>query len=128
MQNHQETQKRTSSKGLLTTARIIGGLWVFFCLFGLIGYGMEGYQRTGILMPTDWLGFATVVCLLAGLAGLVVAFWRPGPGGFISLTGFTLSAIFMTIDPLLNFSIIFLILYIPSAMYLSYWWNRKKGR
>ena len=119
-------KKNFSVQGLRIAARITGTIWVLLCLFGFIGYFIEGIQRHGFSMPTDILGFATVIFLLAGLAGLVVAFWRTGAGVIISVSGFVLSAVFMICDPKLTFSPIFLIIFLPSLLYFAYWRETKK--
>ena len=106
------SQDYTALKGLRLAARIIGTLWVLFCTFFLIGYLMEGIQKNGgkFKMPGDWMGIATEVFIFVGLGGLIVAYWREGTGGFISLIAFILATVFLVADPQLKFSVIFFFL------------------
>lgn len=120
--------KKDKNNSLRLGARITGTLWVFFCLFGLIGYLIEGIQKNDgkFKMPSDWLGVATEVFIFVGLGGLIVAYWREGTGGLISLIAFILATVFLIADPQLNFSPIFFILYLPSFLYLGYWRESRK--
>lgn len=117
-------------KGLRLAARITGTLWVLFCLLFLIGYLMEGIQKNEgkFRIPTDWLGVATEVSIFIGLGGLITAYWREGTGGLISLVAFVLAAVFLIADPELTFSFIFLFLFLPTILYLAYWWGSKKSK
>lgn len=121
-------KKRTPSKGIRLAARIIGTLWVLICVFFFVGYYLEGIQRNAGApsKPPDILGIATVVCLSIALGGLIIAWWREGIGGFISLCGIIIAGALVIIDPKLDFSIIaFAILLLPSILYLAYWWLAK---
>ncbi len=124
------SQDYTALKGLRLAARIIGTLWVLFCTFFLIGYLMEGIQKNGgkFKMPGDWMGIATEVFIFVGLGGLIVAYWREGTGGFISLIAFILATVFLVADPQLKFSFIFFFLYLPTIFYLAYWWGANKSK
>jgi hypothetical protein len=127
-ENKGSNQVKKSSNGLRLTARITGTLWVAVIVFINIGYLIEGYNKNGghFVPPKDYLGVATLVTLYIGLTGLIIAFWQTGLGTLLSITGFVAAAIFLIIDPKLNFSIIaFLIILIPSVLYLAYWWDTK---
>ena len=128
-ENESISQEYTALQGLRLAARITGTLWVLFCTFFLIGYLMEGIQRNGgkFKMPGDWMGVATEVFIFVGLGGLIVAYWREGTGGFISLIAFILATVFLIADPELKFSFIFFFLYLPTILYLAYWWSRRKS-
>ncbi|MEI6274403.1 MAG: hypothetical protein WCP08_00375 [Prolixibacteraceae bacterium] len=121
------SQEYSSMKGLRLGARITGTLWILFCLLFMIGYMMEGIQRNGggFGKPTDWLGVATEVLIFIGLGGLFIAYWREGAGGLISLIAFFLSTVFLIADPKLTFSFIFLFIYLPTILYLAYWWGNR---
>lgn len=121
MKENFQPQRNLYIKGLLIIARITGTIWVLLYLFGFAGYFAEGLKKNGFSAPKDWLGVATLVFLLLGLAGLVVAFWRQGAGVIISVSGFVLAAIFLICDPELNFSPVFLIIFLPSILYYAYW-------
>lgn len=79
-------------------------------------------------MPGDWMGIATEVFIFVGLGGLIVAYWREGTGGFISLIAFILATVFLVADPQLKFSFIFFFLYLPTIFYLAYWWGANKSK
>ncbi len=116
------TVKGSASKSLRLTARIVGTLWVLICLFLFIGYSLEGSQRnSGISSQPDILGIMVVICMGLALVGLIIAWWKAGLGGLISLIGFLLAGTFLIIDPKLDFSPIFFIIFIPTALYLAYW-------
>jgi hypothetical protein len=117
-------EKDSPLMAIRLTARILGTIWVTLILSIAIGYFMEGIERNGgeFKVPTDWLGVAVVLFLMIGLAGLIVAFWREGAGVLISTSGFSLSALFLIINPKLHFSLFFFILIlVPSMLYLVYW-------
>jgi len=120
--------KNGENNSLRPAAWITGTLCVLFCLFGLIGYLIEGIQKNDgkFKMPGDWLGVATEVFIFIGLGGLIVAYWREGTGGLISLIAFILATIFLIADPQLNFSPIFFLLYLPTFLYLAYWREIRK--
>ena len=119
---------RYPSKSLRLAARIIGTIWILFLIFLFIGELLEGRTRnSGVVHETpDNFGIAIVICMGIGLAGLVIAWWREGLGGFISLSGFIFAGALLIIAPKLNFSIIFLIVLMPSILYLAYWKDTKK--
>ncbi len=129
-ENDKLSQEYTAIKGLRLAARITGTLWILFCLLFLIGYLMEGIQKSGgkFVMPGDWLGVATEVFIFIGLGGLIVAYWREGKGGLISFVAFLLSAVCLVADPQLTFSFIFLFLFLPTVLYLAYWWASKRSK
>ena len=122
------SREYSSLKGLRLAARISGTLWVLFCLLFLIGYLMEGIQRNGgqFAMPGDWIGVATEVFIFIGLGGLILAWWWEGVGGLVSLIAFVLAGLFLILDPELKFSFIFMFIFIPTILYLGYWWNIRK--
>jgi hypothetical protein len=123
-------KKNNASKSILLAARVIGTLWLVICLFLFVGYFLEGIQRhPGVeSKPPDVLGIATVIFLLIGLVGLLIAWWREGIGGFLSLFGFIIAGALVIIDPNLIFSLpFFVIILLPSILYLAYWWQSKKS-
>lgn len=118
---------RNPSKNLRLAARIVGTIWVLILLFIFIGEFIEGHTRNSgaARTPPDIFGIAIVICLGIGVAGLVIAWWREGLGGLISLLGFVVAGALLIVDPKLNFSIIFLIVLIPSILFLAYWKDSK---
>jgi hypothetical protein len=110
-------------------ARISGSLIVIFTLFMFIGEFIEGQQKQPGLNLSTYSPIILTMFVIWGiaLAGLVLALWKEGLGGFISLVSYILvyilnlfnkdasmrgSAIIITV---------FLILSIPSILYLVYW-------
>jgi hypothetical protein len=118
-----KTGKANPSKSLRLAARIVGTLWILISITLFIGYYLEGLQRNKGTVPTppDILGIFCVVCMAVALVGLMIAWWNEGLGGLISLIGFLLAGVLLIIDPKLNFSPIFLIVLVPSILYLAYW-------
>ena len=120
------TSKKTHVKTILLAARVVGTIWLVVCLFGFISFFLEGSKTTP--KPPDILGIATVVCFLIAFCGLIIAWWRAGFGGFVSLFGFILAAILFKMNPDFTFNLpIFVIVLLPSVLYLAYWWDEKKS-
>lgn len=122
------SQKSNSSKSIRLAARITGTIWLSIGLFFVIGSIFE--QRPGkseaAFKPPDILMLVTLICVLAAFGGLIVAWWKEGLGGFISLLGFIAAGALLIIDPDLNFSLpVFVILLVPSILYLAYWRDEK---
>ena len=123
------SKKKTPLKSLRLTARITGTIWVVFYLFLIVVGYLEGIQSKSstVPKPPDILLIASVVFLLIALTGLIIAWWRAGIGGIISLFGFIISGVLFIIDPKLIFSLpVFAISLVPSILYLVYWWRVKK--
>ena len=121
---------KTPSKSLRLTARITGTIFVIICLFLIVVAFLEGNQSKSstVSKPHDIVGIAAVVFLLIALTGLIIGWWRAGIGGLISLFGFIIAGVLFIIDPKLIFNLpVFLILLVPSILYLAYWWEAKKS-
>jgi hypothetical protein len=125
-----KTAKGKSSKSLRLTARIIGTLWILICLMLFIGYYFEGLERKSSAIPAqpDIFGIFIVVFMGCALVGLVIAWWNEGLGGFISFIGFLIAGTLLIIDPKLNFSPIFFIVFVPTVLYLAYWKETRNFR
>ena len=113
------------------TARIIGTLIVAFTLFIFIGEMLEGYNKHG---AAAWDTFDTLIIITftfwgAGLAGLILALWKEGLGGIVSLVGFLIFIFLVGINPKpdVHFMYVLLIYPIPSVLYLCYWWSTRKS-
>lgn len=107
------------------TARIIGTLMVIFTL--LIGIGELLEEHSG---PNPGLNTFTIILFIgwgAGLAGLVLALWKEGLGGIISLIFFIIFNVLAAINPTPDSRYTFglLLFMIPSILYLLYWWLEK---
>jgi peptidoglycan/LPS O-acetylase OafA/YrhL len=104
------------------TARIIGTLMVIFTL--LIGIGELLEEHRG---PNPGLNTFTIILFIvwgAALAGLVLALWKEGLGGIISLVAFIVFNILVAINPTPDswYPFGLLLFLVPSILYLVYWW------
>ena len=118
---------RNSKSSLRRIARILGTLMVLFTLFMFIGEIMEGQKRHIESAPASFTPLLLIIFTVWGiaLAGLVLAIWKEGLGGIISLSGFILTFILNLFnkEASMRWSAItvFLIFCIPSILYLVYW-------
>ncbi len=118
---------RNSYNGLRWTARVIGTLMVLFTLFMFIGEMLEGQKRHAGSAVASFSPFLLVIFTVWGiaLAGLIMAIWKEGLGGIISLSGFILTFVLNLFnkEASMRWSAIpvFLIFSIPSILYLIYW-------
>jgi len=117
--------KDTTLKGIRWTARILGTGMVLFVLIFAIGSLLEGLNK-----PTTEYNTYTVILFLlwgAGLAGLIVAWWKEGAGGLISLIAFILFNILAATNttPGSSYSFVLLLFIIPSILYLVYGWLKR---
>ena len=117
--------KPSSNRILLWAARIIGTAMVAFTLFFFIGYLIEGRHKTG--PGPDIYTIIIFVVWGIGLAGLLLALWKPGTGGFISLLGFIAFNILAAVNPNPDsrYTIVLLLFFLPSILFLMYWWLKK---
>jgi hypothetical protein len=119
-------KKRQPYNGLKWTARITGTFLVAFTLFFGIASIIDGMNRNNG-SPASLSTLIIIIFIIWGtaLTGLIVALWKEGFGGFVSLGGFIL----MYILNLFNTEAsvrggafpIFFIFSIPSILYLIYW-------
>jgi len=112
-------------------ARIAGTLMVLFTLFMFIGELLEGQKRHGGSALSSFTPLILIIFALWGiaLAGLVLAIWKEGLGGIISLLSFILMYILNLFNKEAsmrgNAIAIFLFFCIPSILYLVYWKLKK---
>lgn len=109
---------------LLWAARIIGGIALITISFTVIpeimradpekGEGLKGAQQ--------WMEFLCFPVL--ALLGLALAYWNPGLGGGISLTGM---ALFLILRPNLASDPFMLAMWIPGGLYIAYWLVKMYG-
>lgn len=114
--------KNTSSLGIINwTARIIGTLMIAFTLFFGIGEIFEGQSRPGPGLDTYTI--ITFVVWGAGLAGLLLAMWKPGKGGLISLFAFIVFNILVVLNPNpdATYTPVLLLFLLPSFLFLWVW-------
>jgi len=124
--------KNTTSLSVIRwTARIIGTLMVAFTLFMFIGETLESYKKHGAAAsdPFDTLMIITFTFWGVGLAGLVLALWKEGLGGIVSLISFIIFFFLVAINPKpdVHFMYALFIFLIPSVLYLCYWWLARKS-
>jgi bacteriorhodopsin len=110
------------------TARIVGTLIVFLTLFIGIGEMLEGHGKP-VSNPFNTLMIITFVIWGLGLAGLLLALWKEGIGGIISLFCFIIFNILVATNPNQEsrYSFVLLVFMIPSVLYLCYWWLARKS-
>ena len=111
------------------TARIIGTVLVLFTLFIGVGEMLQSYKRDGVspFDNFDILMIITFVFWIIGLAGLILALWKEGKGGIISLFSFIIFIFLVGITPEANFTYGLFIYLIPSVLYIYCWWLTKKS-
>ena len=124
--------KNTTSISIIRwTARIIGTLMVAFTLFIGIGEMLENYNKHGAAASDtfDTLMIITFTFWGTGLAGLILALWKEGLGGIVSLVSFIIFIFLVGINPKsdVSFSNVLFIFLIPSVLYLCYWWLTRKS-
>ena len=124
-------EKITSISIIRWTARIIGTLMVAFTLFIGIGEMLESYNKHGVSASDtfDILMIITFTFWGAGLAGLILALWKEGLGGIVSLVSFIIFISLVGINPKPDASLsnVLFIFLIPSVLYLCYWWLTRKS-
>ena len=113
------------------TARIVGTAIVALTLLIGIGEMLESYNKHGV-SPIDAFDTLTKIYFViwgVGLAGLILALWKEGLGGIISLVSFIIFNILVatSTNPESSYSYILLVFTIPSILYLYYWWLTKKA-
>ncbi|OFY09488.1 MAG: hypothetical protein A2X05_18945 [Bacteroidetes bacterium GWE2_41_25] len=109
------------------TAHIVGTLIVFLTLFIGIGEMLEGQGIPGSSSFNTFLIITFIIWGL-GLAGLLLALWKEGIGGIISLFCFIIFNILVATNPNQEsrYSFVLLVFMIPSLLYLCYWWLARK--
>jgi hypothetical protein len=113
--------------GIKWTARITGTLLIVFTLVFGIGSIIEGMNRNNGSPVTSLSTLIIVIFIIwvIALAGLILAFWKEGLGGIISLSGFILMYILNLFNTEASIRWgafpIFFIFSIPSIVYLCYW-------
>jgi hypothetical protein len=86
---------------------------------------LEGYNKHGAAASGtfDALMIITFTFWGAGLAGLILALWKEGLGGIVSLVSFIVFIFLVGINPKpdVSFSNMLFIFLLPSVLYLWYW-------
>lgn len=113
-------------KNTRLAARVVGTIWLVICLLGIVIFFLMGTEKHIDAAPesTDVLGIVTLVFFFIAFLGLIIAWWRSGIGGFISLFGFVISGVLFKLNPDLIFiPPFFVIVLLPSILYLADWWS-----
>ena len=115
--------KHSTLKSIIRwAARIIGTLIVIFTLIIGIGEMLEGHNKPN----ADYNTYTIIIFIVwgAGLVGLILALWKEGIGGIISLLCFIIFNVLAAINPTPDsrYSYGLLLFMIPSILYLVYWW------
>lgn len=118
-------KEATSIRIIFWTARIIGTLLVAFTLIFFIGTMLEGRNQPG--PGLDNYTIITFVVWGLGLAGLLLAIWKPGTGGLISLLSLVVLNILVAVhpNPDSHYTPVLLLFIIPSILFLLAWWLNK---
>lgn len=106
-------------------ARIIGTFLVTICLLIFVGNLIAGSVAGSGMETYNVILFAV---LGVGLAALILAWWKEGLGGFISLLSFIVFNLLAAFSPVegSRYLIILLIFLIPSILYLICWWQQRE--
>lgn len=108
-------------------ARIIGTLIVVFTLVIAVGEFIDGKRSPSGSPLTSFTPLMLTIFIIWGiaLAGLILALWKEGLGGIISLVSFMLMYILNLFNKEAvmrgNAIIIFLVFSIPAILYLVSW-------
>jgi len=123
-------KNNTTITAIRWTARVIGTLMVAFTLFIGIGEMLEGYNKhaSDASNTFDTMMKITFSFWGLGLAGLILALWKEGLGGVVSLVSFIVFILFVAMNPKpdATFSFVLLVFLIPSVLYIWYWWLASK--
>jgi hypothetical protein len=109
------------------SARILGAVIVFFTLFIAIGESIDSYRKNGSasLEALNWILIVTFFFWFLGMAGIIWAWWKEGPGGFLSLAATVIFLILVPLSPESTFSPVLLIYLLPSILFIMYWWMKR---
>ena len=105
-------------------ARILGSLQVTFTLVFVVGSLMEETGKNNSSSQGSFTPLMIVIFVIWGIAltGLVLALWKEGLGGGISLTGFALMGILNMFNDespnRIGALVVFLFFMIPSFLYI----------
>lgn len=114
-------------------ARIVGSFLVVFTVVFVTGSLLEELGKNNGSPQSSFSLLMVVIFIIWGiaLAGLVLALWKEGLGGGISLTCFALMGVlnmFNAESPnKIQALLVFLIFMIPSFLYIYYWWLKKRS-
>ena len=120
-------KKKQSNNGLRWTARISGTLLVAFTLFFVIASFIDSMNRNNESPLASFSTLIIIIFIIWGIAltGLILALWKEGIGGFISLGSFILMYILNLFNTEASVRAgalpVFLIFSVPSILYLIYW-------
>jgi len=120
-------KKKIPYNGIRWTARISGTLLVAFTLFFVTASFMDSMNRNNGSPLASLSTLIIIIFIIWGiaLAGLILALWKEGIGGFISLGSFILMYILNLFNTEASMRAsafpVFFIFSVPSILFLIYW-------
>jgi hypothetical protein len=120
-------KKKNPYNWLRWIARVMGTLMVLFTLFMFVGEFIEGLRRHEGSPLASFTPLILIIFVIWGIAlsGLVLALWKEGLGGIISLVCFMLTYILNLFNKEASTRggaiTVFVIFSIPAILYLVYW-------
>lgn len=116
-------KNRTGINIIRWSARILGLLLIIFCLIFFIGERLESQN------PIDTYNKWVFAALGIGLAALILAWWKEGLGGIISLVSFMVFNLLAAFSPVEGSRYLSILLFplIPSFLHVLAWWLTKNA-
>lgn len=105
-------------------ARISGTLLLALSIFLFVGYSLEGQPRGGGTGGPSTIVLSMFIAWGVGLVGLLLAFWKEGVGGILSLAAFVMVGVLTLFNPeasKLTGIVVALVFCIPSVLYVWAW-------
>lgn len=122
--------KNTSMGMLRWMARILGTALVLFTLVFFLGSMMTSTGQP-FKMPGAIITLAFITWGIA-LFALILAWWKEGTGGWLSLAGFAATYLLNLFNPEASLRggaiFIFLLFMVPSLLYIIYWQATRRGK
>ena len=110
---------------LFWSARIISLLIISITLLFFIGSLLAGQGK-----ESSHFTLSTILIFIIwglGLIGLLIAIWKPGTGGIISIICFLVFNLLVALSSTSKYSIVLLIFMIPSVLFFVTWWLKKSA-
>lgn len=110
------------------SARIIGALTALFCLLFFVGYIMEGLNKPEPKSGPEFYNVILFAVWGIGLFGFLLGWKKELLGGIVSLFSFVVFNIMAALNPVegSSYSLVLLIFFIPSLLFLLYSFLEKR--
>ncbi|MEI6853295.1 MAG: hypothetical protein WCL06_10645 [Bacteroidota bacterium] len=120
--------KKTSNNGLRWSARIIGALMALLCFAFFAGYMVEGMNNPNTGPGIEPYNMVMFAFWGIGLIALLLAWWKEGLGGVISLISFIIFNILAALNPVegSGYFIGLTVFMVPSVLFIICWRLDKK--